>query len=362
MTSGSHEVHEAEIERVRLSYERSLSWRLTAPLRSGRRLVQRAPASDARDPDSTVPDAVPEEAIDSWLAHCYGRKLEEIDQDCTDLAGRERYALFQDLDDDLWALLLTQLYDLYPNIKAALPGVPASDLQELWNGRSGLDLAGQSNAFYTKLRHSYQLHGVRPLSVAKVLDFGCGWGRLTRYLARDVAPGHLYGCDPLEGILETCLQTRVPATLARSDFLPDQLPFEECFDLVYAFSVFTHLSERAADRSLQALHHSITPGGLLILTVRPPAYAEICEPLRRVVGQAAVATKTDPFTRASYLFAPHRDQPGASALWGEHDVDYGETIITIGYIRERWADYFELVSAELLLCDPYQVVLTLRRR
>jgi SAM-dependent methyltransferase len=362
VASGSHEVDETEIERLRMSYEQSLSWRLTRPLRAGRRLVQRGPAVDARASSSSVPDAVREDAIDSWLQDCYGSKLEEIDQACAHGAGEERFAPFRDLDDDLWALLLTQRYDVYPNIKAVLPGVPAPELQELWNGCSGLELASQSSAFYAKLRHSHQLHGVRPLSAAKVLDFGCGWGRLTRYLARDVAPGNLYGCDPLEGILETCRETHVPATLARSEFLPDKLPFEESFDLVYSFSVFTHLSETAAERSLQALHRSIVPGGLLVLTVRPAAYAQICEPLRRAAEQEAVATKTDPFKRASYLFAPHQGQPGASAVWGEHDVDYGETIITIGYIRERWAEYFELVSVEVLLCDPYQVALTLRRR
>ncbi len=360
--NGSGEVPETEIDRLRMSYERSLSWRLTRPLRAGRRLVQRPPAADVQAPTSAVTNVVREEPVDSWLEHCCGPILEEIDEACAHRAEEARYALFRDLDDGLWALLLTQQYDLYPNIKAALPDAPAPDLQELWTGCSGLELARQSNAFYAKVRHSYQLHGAQPLAAAKVLDFGCGWGRLTRFFARDVAPGNLYGCDPLDGILETCRQTRVPATLARSDFRPETLPFKERFDLVYAFSVFTHLSEGAAESSLQALHRSITAEGVLVLTVRPPAYTQICEPLDGVVKQETAATKIDPFTRASYLFAPHRGQPGASAMWGEHDIDYGETIITIDYVRERWAEYFALVSVEFLLDDPYQVVLTLRRR
>ena len=93
-----------------------------------------------------------------------------------------------------------------------------------------------------------------------MLDFGCGWGRLTRMLARDVAPGNLFGCDPAQGILDVCRADRVPAELARSDFLPQRVPFDGPFDLAFAFSVFTHLSERAAEASLDALHAALAPG------------------------------------------------------------------------------------------------------
>ena len=37
------------------------------------------------------------------------------------------------------------------------------------------------------------------------------------------------------------------------------------FDLAYSFSVFTHISEAAAEACLGALHRALNPGGLLIL-------------------------------------------------------------------------------------------------
>ena len=138
----------------------------------------------------------------------------------------------------------------------------------------------QSAPFYAKLRERFLRHSDRPLSASRVLDFGCGWGRLTRFLARDLEPGHLYGCDPVEDILAVCRDTGVPATLARTEFLPERLPFDKPFDLAFAFSVFTHLSEAAHQRCLQALHGSLRQGGLLVLTVRPPAYLEFSELMR----------------------------------------------------------------------------------
>ena len=84
--------------------------------------------------------------------------------------------------------------------------------------------------------------------------------------------GRLYGCDPVESILDVCRESRVPATLARSESAPDRLPFDEPFDLAFAFSVFTHLSEAAHERCLAALHAGLRPGGSLVVRIRPPAY------------------------------------------------------------------------------------------
>jgi SAM-dependent methyltransferase len=255
---------------------------------------------------------------------------------------------------------LTQQYELYPHIRAALPSVPEPDLQELWNGRSGLDLAHQSRAFYTKLRLSFERHGEHPLADASVLDFGCGWGRLTRYLARDVAPGRLFGCDPVEGILDVCRANRVPATLARSEFLPDRVPFDERFDLAFAFSVFTHLSEAAHERSLQALHRSLHLDGILIVTIRPPEYMVRCPPMRPLLDPLGPDIQAS-LAAPRYLFVPHAADPHHFQQHGQGQIDYGETVVTMAYVRERWSRWFELLEVDLQLEDLYQVILTLRR-
>ena len=43
-------------------------------------------------------------------------------------------------------------------------------------------------------------------------------------------------------------------------------------------------------------------------------------------------------------------------------MTYGETVVTLPYVRERWSERFELLEVDLLIGDPYQVMLTLRRR
>jgi SAM-dependent methyltransferase len=296
---------------------------------------------------------------DSWLETFWGGELDRIDAACVG-AGPEALGLFRGVDNGVWAALLTQEYDLYPAIKELLPDVPHPSLQSSWNGASGSVLASQSLAFYEKLGHLYARHSTVALEQSRVLDFGCGWGRLTRFLARDVAPGSLFGCDPVEPILDTCRRCGVPAVLARCDFVPERIPFDGCFDLAYAFSVFTHLSEPSHRASLQALHASLAPGGLLVLTIRPPQYLWLCSllhPVRASLGAQPERRLREPL----YLFEPHDAQPLASGT-SDGQVTYGETVVTPAYIRSHWTDMFELIAIEMLIGDPYQVVVALRRR
>lgn len=300
-------------------------------------------------------------SLDLWLEPLFGAELERIDA-ALEGAGPEGYELFRELDDDLWALLLTREYSAWPRLRGFLPDLPEPALQQMWNGTSGPALAAQGVCFYRKLKETQGLHGARPLAESRILDFGCGWGRLTRMLGRDLQPGNLYGCDPVEDILQVSRDSRVPANLARSEFLPERLPFEEKFDLVFAFSVFTHISEAAHFASLRAIHDGLAEDGLLVVTVRPPAYIDfnpLMKPAIDRLGPDYAARLQEP----RYVFVPHEtDGHPQYDDAAEDPMSYGETVITLPWVREKWAELFELVDVSVLTGDMYQVALTLRRR
>lgn len=147
---------------------------------------------------------------------------------------------------------------------------------------------------------------------------------------------------PGGGILDECRRNGVRAQLAVSDPHSTRLPFDGPFDLAFAFSVFTHLSEAAHDRALTAVHGGLRAGGTLVVTVRPPGH--LGEP---------------PGT--PFHFVPHPKDPRHFQWDGSEVMDYGDTVITPEYVRERWSDRFELVSATPLVGDLAQIALTLRR-
>ncbi|MBK5111835.1 MAG: class I SAM-dependent methyltransferase, partial [Thermoleophilia bacterium] len=152
--------------------------------------------------------------------------------------------------------------------------------------------------------------------------------------------------------------SRVPAKLARSEFLPEALPFEEKFDLVFSFSVFTHISEAAHMASLRAIHDGLKPGGLFVVTVRPPSYLDfspLMAPAVEALGPGREAALNEP----RYIFVSHNTE--GHPQFGGDEMSYGETVITLPYVREKWAPMFDLLEVSVLTGDMYQVALTLRK-
>jgi hypothetical protein len=80
-------------------------------------------------------------------------------------------------------------------------------------------------------------------------------------------------------------------------------------------------------------------------------------PLLDELGSDPLAALTQP----RYLFVPHAAEPQHPQYHGG-EMTYGETVISLAYVRERWAPLFELVDVSLLTEDMHQVVVTLRRR
>jgi SAM-dependent methyltransferase len=241
----------------------------------------------------------------------------------------------------------------FPALQAALPVMPPEQVQRDWTGSSGRALLAQTSTFVMSLERAYRGTCGRPLEDAVILDYGCGWGRILRLMLRFADPSRLYGVDPWPASLEASRASRVRGHLAPCDEVPGALPFPGVtFDLVYAFSVFTHLSEKTATAVLAALRPRLAPQGLLVLTVRPPEYWR---------AHAGFPAGTDAETmirrhrEQGFAFIPHVRAP----LDG--DVTFGDTSIALDYVRRSWTDW-HLAGTETNRADPYQLLLFLRPR
>lgn len=107
------------------------------------------------------------------------------------------------------------------------------------------------------------------------LDFGCGCGRIARHVAGALPVARLSGVD-VDAAQIRWARRHLAGDFSTMNTAPP-LPLEpQSFDVVYAISIFTHLSEEEQHAWLAEIHRVLRPGGLLIATTHAPELAPTC--------------------------------------------------------------------------------------
>jgi SAM-dependent methyltransferase len=106
-----------------------------------------------------------------------------------------------------------------------------------------------------------------------VLDFGCGCGRVLRHWRRFEGP-EIHGCDLSEEQIDWCRRNLTFARFARNELKPPLEHAGDAFDLVYAFSVFTHLPEELQLAWMDELFRVIRPDGYLLISTHGEPYLD----------------------------------------------------------------------------------------
>ncbi len=144
------------------------------------------------------------------------------------------------------------------------------DLSEAEDDRAAYDALGRDvlARMYRTLPPGFSADGRR------VLDFGCGAGRTLRHLLVDWPGAELSGCD-VDGASINWLREHADDRLTafRVTDQPGLDVPDGRFDVVLAFSVFTHLSLHWAGWMAE-LHRALAPDGLLYATFLSPSFAK----------------------------------------------------------------------------------------
>lgn len=103
-----------------------------------------------------------------------------------------------------------------------------------------------------------------------VLDFGCGCGRVTRWF-HDF-DGEVAGSDLSADAIEWCRDNLEFGSFVTNTLEPPLVFDDESFDLVYALSVFTHLTDELQLAWRDELRRVLRPGGTLLITTHGRSY------------------------------------------------------------------------------------------
>lgn len=207
--------------------------------------------------------------------------------------------------------------------------------------------------------------GLRPDS--RVLDVGCGIGRIALPLTRQLsAAGSYDGFDVVRSAVAWCrrhLGRRFPnfhfhhvdvyngeynrrGRIAAVDF---RFPFPDgAFDVVVATSLFTHLLPSALERYIAEAARVLAPGGSLLAT-----FFLIDDEVRRQLADGACPLGFTPFEGPAFVL--DRDHPEAGVAYDEAavrdlldrtGVAVAEPVRQGGWCgRERFTSYQDLVVA-----------------
>lgn len=158
-------------------------------------------------------------------------------------------------------------------------------------------------------RYPLQVHGADPLKILKeyfhtgaeaanyiydfapnakkILDFGCGYGRVSRFLKVKFPKAELMVSDPKKSAMNFQIETLKTIS-------DDHSPM----DLIFAGSVFTHLPKKLFQKTLHQLMTRLIEGGGLILTLHPFINNEFS--IHPFTEEAALTGLKEPIDSAVY--------------------------------------------------------------
>ncbi|HYF47621.1 MAG TPA: class I SAM-dependent methyltransferase [Acidimicrobiales bacterium] len=204
-----------------------------------------------------------------------------------------------------------------------------------------------------RMRQVLSDHGSALRPGARILDFGCGYGRMIRWLDDEARTGAVWGTDVDAGRVNWCRQHLTPpfdfVTCTTFPFLP----FEDgSFDLVYAGSVVPHLGD-LADAWLLELRRVLAPGGDLYLTIYDAHSAEVLLRERPSSSLGSALRSVDErtgFAAAGFDVLAVNRQPGRAQVFFDR-----------GFIDRVWGRWFEVEAVVQDARDVQSAVLLSKR-
>ena len=175
----------------------------------------------------------------------------------------------------------------------------------------------------------------------RVLDFGCGPGKVLRHFLDEAARGRFEGCDIHSPSVEWVERNLDPPVRAFVNQESPPLPRpDRSYDLIWAMSVFTHLTSESL-AWLSELHRVLDEDGLLIATILGRAMWEAREPTpweEDRIGMAVV---------------------GHAEPW---DAGGPITYISRWWLEEHWGRLFDVVDVRDGEAPGEHSVVVLRKR
>ncbi|MFI5198710.1 MAG: methyltransferase domain-containing protein [Thermoanaerobaculia bacterium] len=197
----------------------------------------------------------------------------------------------------------------------------------------------------------------------RMLDWGCGSGRLSRLFLKSRPGPEVFGCDIDGEAVAWCHDNLPDGRFSLTGPLPP-LPFPDgFFPLVIAYSVFTHLRRETQLAWLDEMRRIIAPGGILLASVHGPLAASCAfshrgrSRLARLFGRRRLSAVLSAVLKEGFF-----DAGEDRALDGVAPAGYYRGVFqTPEWTRREWSRYFRVVEIRGGGMNSYQDLVILER-
>lgn len=263
------------------------------------------------------------------------------------------HELFGNMAESLFLCMMQSAYNLPERLTAAVPGWPPRELRlRTTSDQSIAETLREASAFWREARTLFEQRSGQLIAKARVADYGAGWGRVARLIAKDVPADQLVAFEPNEELRKWYVSAGVPGTVVATDW-DSEISLESfgTFDLVLLFSIFTHTSEDLARRIAKRLVELTKPGSLIVLTVRPRWFLDGGEGDAALLPRDERAGLVTKFDHEDFLFLPY---DGSS--------DWGVTVMGKRFLEKVFDVRCDVKYVAPIFETPNQVMVAVERR
>jgi len=256
---------------------------------------------------------------------------------------------FSHMTDQQWFEVLVKSIKQPVINGVEMPGFPSDQFQTVIVGSSGEQAIREAYNFYREIKYYASNIGPRLNDDCRILDFGCGWGRIIRFFFKDVIPDNLYGVDVDPGMIDICRRLIKYGNYSVVNSQPPTGFPDESIDIVYAYSVFSHLAESVHLKWVEEFSRILKPGGILIATTMARYFIEYCHSLRGKTHESAfhnalansfidTDTALSDYDSGKFLYSATGGGPSLP------DSFYGITLIPRLYVEREWTKFLSFVD------------------
>lgn len=234
----------------------------------------------------------------------------------------------------------------YYYLDNGLPIPPEKNIERV----SGSTLRGafllEGYSAYRKIRHILETDlEVNLTSKTRILDWGCGCGRVSRYFVKENFPILGADVDP-DNLSWSAANLGIDTILLNPD-PSGKLP-NSSFDLIIGISVMTHLDESLQLKWLDELYGTLAPGGYALLSTHGISSALRIFP-ENLFGE---------FLQSGFVDCGHNKI--LKEVVGQSEF-YKDTFTSEEFVRKKWQRAFQVVKIYESIVGNNQDLVVLRK-